>query len=381
MAVDPKIMKKIDRAKLILLTEKNSVFYSVLLAQLRLQITEDIPTAATDGISLLINPKFIENMPMNEMVFLLLHEVSHVAYFHMSRMKEGDLDLKVWNAAADYLINLELTKLGYAMPKGGLLDRKYKGMGTMEIYEKLMENGGQNTIPQFDLDLLEGDPGKGDDGQGQKMSDTEKQERIIGNVMKAATQAKMANEAGSIPGHVARLLEDITNPKLPWNVILQQHMSIYAKTNYTWRRPNKRFPDIYLPTLNEQKLADIFVAVDTSGSLEEEELNEFMSEIRYIWDMLKPAKIKLVSFDTEIRDVLEFHEGEYMESLTLSGGGGTNPQEIMDMIAAESPVVSIVMTDGEFNMPKFEGVGTDLIWVKTGKRSFTPPVGRVIDYK
>ena len=377
MEPDLKItMQKINKAKLILLTGKNTVFFSVLLAQLKLVISKDIPTAATDGISLVLNPDFVEQQSSDELVFLLLHEVMHVAYFHPSRLKDHGLDLKRWNAAADFLINLELVKKGYAMPNGGLLDYRYKGMGTMEIYLSLKEEeeAGGGNLPDFAMDLTEGAPGEGE------APGIEKQERIISNVMKAATQAKMAKEAGSIPGHVERLLDSLANPKLPWNVILQQHMNVHAKTNYSWKRPNKRFPDIYLPTLRDEKLRDIFVAVDTSGSLREEELNAFMSEIRYIWEMMKPSKITLVSFDTHIRETLVFQEGEYMESLKLSGGGGTNAAGVMKFIRDESPVVSIVMTDGEFNEPSYEGVNTDLIWIKIGTRAFKPKYGRVIEY-
>ena len=365
------IQRKINKAKLMLMTEPNTTFFSALLAQLWLRERDDIPTAATDGVNLFYNPKFIEELGTGETLGLLLHEVLHVAFEHMDRRKAHDLNPQIWNAAADYYINNMLDIQGYRLPAGGLIKHAYDGWSTMQIYEELMSN---SPDMEFEMDLIMDCP----DGVDEEEHRTE----VVSNVLKAVTQAKISNEPGSIPAEIARWADEIMNPKLPWNAILQNYMADYAKEEYTWTRPNKRFwPHHYLPSMRSEAIGQVTAAIDVSGSITQDDLDAFFSEINYIWDLLKPKKLRLMGFDTRIHDDLEFTEGDVMENITLSGGGGTDVEPVIDTIRKDEPLFLLVFTDGEFYLPNLDNLNSQIFWVIKGDvNTFNPDKGIVIEY-
>ena len=366
------LQKKINRSKLHLMTQRQTTFFSSLIANLKIVFTEDVPTAATDGIHMFFNPQFIEPLDNQEMIGLMLHEAMHSVYEHMSRQTVGKLDKQVWNIAGDYVINNDLDKRGYKLPKEGLIDHKYDGKGTKEIYDILIAEMVE-VPPTMMLDLIF-DPPEG-------MSKEEHQERVISNVVKAVTQAQLANDPGSIPGEVARQVEKLIDPKLPWHQILQNYMSAYAKEEYTWARPNKRFwPDFYLPSMHSEALNQITVAIDVSGSIMQEDLDAFMAEVRYVFEILKPKKMRILGFDTKIHDDLEFVDGDALEDVSLTGGGGTNCRPVIQTLKKDEPEIALIMSDGEFSMPSFAGISSDVFWIIKGNESWTTPYGQVIYY-
>ena len=362
--------KAIDRAKLTLMTMPKTTFWSALMANLHLHIDESVPTAATDGVDWWFNPRFIEPLTTNQLIGLMLHEVKHVVYEHPLRFKEmKDVDNhRRWNIAGDYYINLEIISQGFELPEGGLYDKKYAGWSTLEIYRDI----NPDDYPDFHTDVIPAPPGTDPD---------EHREKVISNIVKAVTQAKLSNDYGSVPGELLRRLDDILNPKLPWNVILQNYMSAYAKEEYSWRRPNRRyFPDHYLPSMHSEALNQITVAIDVSGSITDDDLSAFMSEIRYIWDSLNPKKMRIIGFDTRIHDDLEFNDGDSLEPPGLSGGGGTNVYPILETIKKDSPEISIIFTDGYFDQSNLPAVKADMFWVIKNNEGFKSDIGSVIHY-
>lgn len=368
----PDILKAVNKAKLTLFTQRNSTFFSSLIANLKIIIKEDFPArAATDGLSIVFRADFARSLSTPGYIFVMLHEVMHCVYQHMNVALKHDLDKQLWNKAGDYLINGELDKLGYELVDDILLDHQYDNMSTKEIYDLLLQNPPQSS--SLDGDLIFETP-KG-------MTAEEHKEVVLGNVIKAVIQAKLSNDIGSIPGDLARKIDDLVNPKLPWHQILQNYMSSYAKEEYTWSRPNRRFmPDFYLPSMHSESLNQITVAIDVSGSVGQNELDAFMAEVRYIWDIMKPKKLRLLGFDTKIHDDLEFTEGDSIDDVTLHGGGGTHIGPIIETIEEDQPEVSIIITDGEFSMPYMNNVTSDVLWVICNRESFTfkPSKGEVI---
>jgi predicted metal-dependent peptidase len=365
--------KAVDRAKLTLMTQPSTTFWSALLSNLHLHIDTSQPTAATDGVNLWVNPKFIEPLSTPQLIGLLLHEVKHVVYEHPIRFKEmKNVDnQKRWNIAGDYLINYEILKDGYELPDGGLHDTKYAGWSTLQIYNDI----DPDDYPDFKMDILEAPDG---------MDPSEHKEQVISNIVKAVTQAKLSNDFGSIPGDLLRRLKDILDPKLPWQQILQNYMNSYAKEEYSWSRPNRRYcPEFYLPSMRSDALEQITVAIDVSGSISQQDMDAFMAEIVYIWDILKPKKLRMIGFDTRIHDDLEFVEGDSLDPPGLTGGGGTNVRPILQTVLQDLPEITIIFTDGYFDVPSIlDQVSSDLFWViKNNNSEFTLPKGTVIHYE
>jgi predicted metal-dependent peptidase len=362
--------KAITKAKLQLMLAPKSTFFSALLASLRLEITTDIPTAATNGVHLRMNPDFVNTLTDEELLGLLLHEVSHVVYDHCSKIFK-DLNHQLLNIAQDHYINLDLLKSGYTLPKGGYADPKYTGLSSMQIYNILLKDPPPDAH-QFVMDV-EGCP----EGTDPKVH----QEQVVTNILRAVTLAQIANDPGSIPGDLLIRLEEVINPKLPWQDILAPHMSSYAQNEYSFRRPNRRFmPDFYLPTLYSESLSQITAGVDVSLSMEEEEIKEIFSELVYIWDMLAPDSMRLMTFDTQVHLNKMFTTGDELMELELKGGGGTNVQPLLDSIREETPAFALIFTDGYFGTPNMDGIDTDVYWIIKGNPGFIAPHGVVIPF-
>lgn len=369
--------KAVSRSKLMLMRDKKTVFFSALLANLRVQITDKVPTAATDGVSIKYNPDFVNQQTTSKVVGLNLHEVYHVVYQDMFRGKDLNLDPVLWNISCDHRINLYILNMGYEIPEGGCADPKFKGMSAMQIYNYLIED----PPPQSDQDqtMLDLDiEGAGDPDD----PDNEKANRVKTNILKAAQQAEMMGEPGSIPSDVLRMIEEMVEPKLPWQQILAKFITEYAKDDFSWSRPNRRYAasGMYLPHAKSNRLKRIVAGGDVSGSMDETMLSEWCSELRYIWQYLKPISMRIMSFDTEVHDDYELKQFDTMEDMELHGGGGTEIGPFFDALREDQPELALIFTDGWFHMPDHTGITTDLIWVIFDNIDFDPPIGRVIHY-
>jgi len=304
----------LSNAKIGLLA-KGSVFLSTILFSLKQSFSEEVPTAGTDGSNIIFNPKFFKDLSHEERVGLIAHEVWHVAFMHMLRL--GDRDPEVWNWAGDFVINLLLREAGFKLPENGLIDDQYKNMSTEQVYDILMENNFSNSA-ENDLDLI----------FGSKLSKEE--EQALENNMKeilvrATTKSKISGEdSGSIPQELTRIIDDLINPKLPWNILLQRFLNDRAKNDYSWARPNKKFmPEIILPSMYNESLGHIAIAIDTSGSLGKAELTEILSEIDHIHKTFKPEKLTIIGCDYIIHDIYEVESDQNISEFTFKGNGGT----------------------------------------------------------
>lgn len=369
--IDLKLVNKmIDRAKMALMLGTATTFFSALLANLKLDITMAVPTAATNGVSLSINPTFILKLPPEHVLGVMLHEVMHVALNHCNMIYYEHCDKKILNMAMDYYINLWITRLGYELPSWVLLDDKFDDMSTMEIYEELMKD--PPDTEDFDMDVMTCPA---------DMTDAEYAEKVTSNVIKAVYQAQRAKDAGSIPGEVLITLEEILNPKLPWQVILGNYLTDYSKDDYTFSRPNRRYmPDFYMPTLWSETLKQVSAGCDVSCSMEDPDISSIFCELRYIWDVMKPDRMRVMTFDTKVHLNDVFTEGDTLKELVLEGGGGTNVQPLLDSIREEKPVFALIFTDGYFQTPNMDGIETDVYWIILDNPGFTPPHGIVIPF-
>jgi predicted metal-dependent peptidase len=349
-----KVEDYLRHAKIDLMTK--SVFLSTICLSLKHSFTTDIPTAATNGLSIIYNPDFFANLTAPERAGLLAHEVWHVAFNHLSRV--GERDKRSWNIAGDYVINLMLENSGHTIPNGGLLDKKYSNMSTEEVYELIKDDnedshGGSN----FDIDLLDAPEGK-------------KPSEIAGDItdiiIRAQLQSRIANKDKSeIPGEISRAIDELINPKLPWNQILIRFLSDMVKDDYTWARPNKRFfPQHYLPSQHSPTIGEIIVAIDTSGSVSVDELQEMLSEIESIRDTFKPEKLTIIDCDAKIHNIFKIEKYDNILDLQFKGNGGTDFQPVIDYCNEHEPEVLIYFTDLYADIVKDVG-DYPVLWICT----------------
>lgn len=358
-------VKALDKAKIALMSKADSAFFTTVCFSLKHVWDETIPTACTNGTEIRYNPQFFMSMNEHERVFLLVHEAMHVALLHITRLKGRNH--KKWNMAADYVINLMLVERGFTMPKEGLLNKSYAGLSTEQVYDLIPDQQAED----FPMDIEEA-PG-----------DLPAMEEEIKEILvRASVASKMAGDKpGSIPGDIQIYLDKLLKPKLPWKVILRRFIQSFAKDDYTFTRPNRRFfPKHILPGLKSEKLIDLAIAVDTSGSVTDEEFKRFVSEVSGILKMMQPDEITLVQFDTEIKSVDPIKNLRELGQVNFVGRGGTKIGPVLDWAKENKPQLLLVFSDGEFHWPG-DKLKSPTLWMIHNNKRFQAPFGQVIHYE
>lgn len=356
--------KALDKAKIALMSKADTIFFTTILFSLRMVWDPSIPTAATNGTDLMINPAFFMSLNEKERVFLLVHEVEHVAFMHPLRLMNRNPEK--WNIACDHYINLDLIERGYTMPRMGLADPQYKGMNPDQIYKLLPD---ALTFP-FDMDLIP------------PTEAAEKVEQDIKDILvRASIQSKMGGDKpGSIPGDIEIFLNKLLNPKLPWQRILQRYIQNMSKNDYSFRKPNRRyFPDHHLPSLFSEKLINLAIAVDASGSVSDEEFLVFVSETTGIMKMMNPDQITLIQFDSAIKSVDKVHSIMELSKIKFTGRGGTRISPVLEWAKQNKPQLLLVFSDGEFRFFESESK-IPVVWVINNNDRFSAPFGKTIHY-
>ena len=358
----------IDRAKVQLITKKKQTFIANILFSLKLQYTTQIPTAGVDGINLFINPFFWDKQDKETQISIMAHESWHVAFKHMIRTLEPlpalghaeDYESFLFNMAADYVINLMLKDAGFHIPDTWLCDEQFRDMSTEQVYAFLKEE--QENDPDSFSDRF-GDPsdGLGNDvlapsgdnteGQSQETLSRKIDAEVDKAIARAAASAKMDKDGwGMLPGEVQIMIEEFLNPVLDWKTLLQNFMSSFMKDDYSYKKRNRKFmnSNVCMPSLYSIGLGEVRVAVDTSGSVTNEEFQHFISEINEIKTLLNPETLRIIDFDTKVKHHYELSRWEPMGQLEFSGRGGTRLDPIFEFYEDDGdPELLIVFSDLE----------------------------------
>lgn len=357
----------LDKAKIALMAKPDTAFFVTIVFSLKLLWDDKIPTACTNGREIRINPDYFMQLDTEERVFLMVHEAMHVAYLHMER--NGNRDMRKFNVAADYVINLQLVQRGFKIHPNWLLDHKYADMSTEEVYDALPAD----PPPPPMEDLV---PGESD----QVSQEIAKEVEDI--LVRAQVQSKMAGDKpGTIPGDIQIFLNGLLDPVLPWNRILQKYLRSFDKCDYSFKKPNRRFfPEYHLPTLWGESLMDLDIAVDISGSVSDHDFHVFVSEVATIFRTMKPGRIRLVQFDTQIKSVDSVKSVKELMGVKFTGRGGTCIAPVMEWAKENKPQLLMVFSDGEFRFYGNEYPG-DTVWLIHNNKNFTAPTGKVIHYE
>lgn len=374
----------------------NHSFFGNLATRLKLVNADDwLATAATDGRTFWYNSKFVMMLKPKELVFLVGHEVLHVVYDHMGRRDHRDP--QIWNIANDYAVNADLKKhrVGeFITSVPCLYDAKYDGMISEIIYNDLMKN--VQKINMSDLidqlidehmdadgsgdDECEGEKGGNGRGRPNPMTPEEREllrQEIKQNILNAARSC----DAGSLPMGVRRMIQDITDPTMPWKELIQTNLTSAIKSDYTFARPNRRgwHMDAILPGMLPGEEIDIAVAIDMSGSISSKQASMFLGEIGGMMDMFDGYKIHVFCFDTRCYNPMDFDSDnmDTIDSYEPKGGGGTDFDCIFDYLKERGKDVKrlIVFTDGYPCGSWGDENFTDVTWIIHGNKTIEPPFG------
>lgn len=377
-----KLNKLLNQAKIGLMSTPDSVFFSTILFGMKFVWDDTCPTAWTSGIKLGFSPRFFLSITPDERIGVLVHECYHVAAMHIIR--EGNRDHDLFNQAADHVINLDLEERGFKLPGFRLADPRFIGMGTEQVYDILFaeKQQGKPQVPNPMDDLRQ--PGDDENNGSGKMTPDDIKRVLDDILVRAVVQSKMAGDsAGSIPGEIELYLDNLLNPKLPWQTILRKWLKSLGKFDYSWKRPNRRFqPEHYLPSLwSEGAMVDFQAWVDISGSETNDDFHRFISELGGILRMMKPKKIELGQFDTCIKSITTVKSVQELENVVFHGRGGTKITQVLNHIEKTRPKVALIFTDGGFNMDRRKMQGNaNVLWMIHDNPNWTAPFGKVIHY-
>lgn len=350
---------KMDKAKAQIVLDQP--FFASILLRRKLVETDRIPTLAVNQAgTIYYNKEFTEKLPVPQLVWGLCHEVLHVVGQHASR--RGHRNPKKWNYAGDAWINdtLDDSGIGERIPQ--TVNMPGSKDDTVEnIYNALPEQDG-NGDGKGDF----GQPGGSNDGlgddiieggdDGNPMTEDEKRE-IEGQIkVEIAEAAQAAKMRGKLSGRLQDMVTSILDVKTPWHEILEKHMVSQVKQGQTWRRANRRYQDVYLPSTDKlPQMGELVIQVDVSGSISKQELDHYNGHLQRIIEQCRPDKTHVLYTDTEVVRHDEFDCGEEFHLSFFSGGGTDMPAGFK--YCAEhgiQPDVFVCLTDGytDFGEPQ-----------------------------
>lgn len=364
--------RDLDRTKSKVFLRTDAAFFGPLLCSLHFKWddTLEVPTAATDGESLWWHPgDFLRCRAeeQNEDVSTLMHELWHVADLHA--LRRGTRCPDKWNEACDIWINRMLKRDGYYIGKDWLLR---PDLDKIEMIEDI-----------YDILKKEGKPQSGPSKcQHDKMQDAFKKDAAVAAVVQAIQSAEMAGQPGSIPGHAKEMINKFLAPVIKWEDELSQWMNDLLEEDYTWTLPDRRYRDIYLPSMYQEDglLDHLMYFEDVSGSITQQDNTRFNSELKYVWEQLKPKKMTVVQFDTIIQKVDEFNEGDSFDEIEVKGRGGTCLIEVRQMIIDQAPTAAIIFTDMGVTPMRPLPIDIPILWVAINTKK-KGPFGKTIFIK
>jgi predicted metal-dependent peptidase len=300
--------------------------------------------------------------------------VLHPAMGHLWR--RGERSPQKWNLASDLVVNQLLTDSGLQGPPEGMylgttisgvyFDPAWKQLSEEEIYQRLPDPPKQYLLCG-DI-LAPSDGGQQQSASGQALADIWR-DRLV-------QAAHAARQQDKLPIGLARLVEKLLHPSKDWRQVLAEFVQPTA-WDYDWRRLDRRLlPDeLYIPTLSGERIDDLVVAIDTSGSIGGNELDAFLSELRGILSAYPQVRATVLSCDAKVHQVWELDQDAPIPTQAL-GGGGTSFIPVFEKIAelGLQPSAVVFLTDGYGDYPDQEP-SYPVLWVLTTDHR-TPPWGR-----
>ena len=350
-------------------------FFGTLALFADFRVTEDVPTAATDGKVLWFNPVFVEKQDSPQLCGLVAHELLHAALQHVHRRHERDAIL--WNIAADIVVNgMIRSDTTYQLPEGGVEDATLAHLSVEEIYEQL--NTGKKKVPKIGLlDLLPAIAGPGGSLDVTQADQLQRHWRAA--LQQAGAVARRINKGFGKNGlDGVREFDGATNPSLSWREILWQFM---VATPYDFGGFDRRFihRKLYLEDVVGESV-EVAICIDTSGSIGSAELSAFMGEIQGILDAYPQIRGNLFFADAALYGPYEF--GKDAAIPEARGGGGTAFEPFFQWVQQQetdgSMPLCIYFTDGYGSFPS-KPPESPVLWVMVsgGLESTQLPFGEV----
>ncbi|MHA2090956.1 MAG: vWA domain-containing protein [Candidatus Kariarchaeaceae archaeon] len=381
-------------------------FFGYLLGHFQITPTQDkrLTSFAIDNNYLYFNTQFVQEQVnglknwKSKIKGILLHLVLHLIHQHHLRQK--DRDPIIWGHAADLVIVQVLDHLheskeivtNLEFPSITSVPIEYRGLTTEQIYNLLAARVDDTTDPnnskteenqlkeltQINSILFD----KCDLDQilvmENELSSTTQEltEQLFRGVLRSAYEWSM--DRGELPGNLSIVIKDLLVPKIQWKEELTHFLQKTILHDLSWTQPNKRLlsQGIYLPS-NQKENIVILLAVDTSGSIHESELRQFLTEAQAILETIRNVRLIIVDCDADIQQVTTYEHGESVRRHKFKGQGGTDLRPAFDLVDQYDVDLLVYFTDGQGPIPDRAPI-IPVIWILTTAE--TPNFGKIIRY-
>lgn len=354
-------------------------------------------SACTDGERLIFDPEFARQLKTEqEMVFIVLHEVLHCVLEHCTR--SGSRDQELYNIACDVVVNSIILEMW------GMTTFHVAGQEVMHLAPDGSEGRLYNAEEVYHMLLTQstkqhGSSGASRDGANSPSLDRHdiwqsiRQKERLRDVwnQRIGVAAAACGDHAQMPQSMRELAQDLQRrSKADWRQLLHDFIQ-HDTYDYSFLPPDRRFSggDFHLPAYNRNQdqgsAHDIWVCVDTSGSISDEQLSEAMMEIL---DAMRQAGLtgSVSFFDTEITEPQPFDTEDALRKITPTGGGGTSFHVIFEYLrehlADDPPKAILVFTDGYvWTWPREEAaMGVPVLWLICKGGNIHAPWGRVSSF-
>jgi len=414
------------RAKLM---KGNIGMASMLLSLTLIEANERCDTMATDGVNIYWNDEFVKTLTDKEIQAVLVHEASHVIWEHPLRI--GKRNHAIWNVATDYVINSWIAyDLYMELPKDGLLDRKYRGQSAEQVYRTLTNDDEalQDAIDEMKSKSDDSDSDESESGEGEGEGDAENEGEGVGkgsgkslteelenmkpssggvsmpkdeegndlsesalseikeNIQRTISMAdKLEGVSDSGNSIMGGAVQTMNESYVDWVDVMKDLLTSAISNNPTWSRLNKRhsWRGVNLPSKDkEPQGGEIVVAIDTSCSVSQEELNIFATETQSLCQECGINKIRVTYCDTSI--IRNPTTGEWWDEFDLDneelefnlrGGGGTRFEPPFNLFNDETDdtddvIAFIYFTDGYCDVRAEVEPSVPVIWALSTNQNY-----------
>jgi len=368
---------KISQAKARLLV--NYPYFGTLASKLKLVKNDDIEAFKSDGKKLEFREKYIEELKLEEIEFILANGAMHQTLAH--DMRKNSRSGWLWQMATDMAINDMLVQNGLRLPYGAQYRKVFEGMYAEEIYAELKDD-----ILRDDEDLeYEADDVDDVEQNSDKtqQSKEELQEEILQEQLLAEDAISLLEKEfkkGEAPLSIERFFTLEFSGKIDWREELKVALDKYFRDDYTLLPPSKKllYTGIYLPSSISQTFR-LVIVVDSSGSIDEELLNMFLSEVNFLMSLVQNYQIELIVCDDKIHSHDTFYTGEAL-NVTLKGNGGTDFRAAFKYVDENLDDVKLLLyfTDLDAKFPK-EIPSYEVKWVTAKEKEV--PFGEILELK
>ena len=382
----------------------NNGFYGLLLMHMKYGLDAECGTAYTDGKVIRFDPKFLDELNDDELDFIMMHEILHVALQHCFRGRE--LEKELYNIACDIVVNsnillsnnmdtrtITLRSDGEAMHLAPNGKEGYEYTAE-EVYNMLQKNLGMNNAKLQSNGKTKNTTNIIDNHtKWQQIEKNEELEELwisrLDEVSKTIEIRDSIINRETMPAFAQRRLKELKNAQTDWREILIDFLQEEV-VDYSFMPPDRRFDDcpFFLPDFNDKdiKPENILFMIDTSASMKDDMVNAAYSEVKGAIEQFNGKLIGMLGFfDAVVIEPVPFENEEEFEMIKAIGGGGTNFQIIFNYVKEymtdNLPVSIIILTDGYAPFPKeSEAMGIPVIWLLNNEK-VNPSWGKVARIK